>query len=194
MLASDYLRRGRKKKELLSRVLLWMNKATIAKDFKFHLLSDRHFEVLVQHPLTLEFENLADVGYGSSQVLPVIAGGYNMPSESVFVVEQPELHLHPGAQSELGDFFRDLYDQKVQSLVETHSEHLILRLQTHVALGHIPARDLLVYYVYPVANKKGVVRLSLREDGMFEQDWPQGFFEERLKEVTALARAPLEGD
>lgn len=194
MLASDYLRRGRKKKELLSRVLLWMNKATIAKDFKFHLLSDRHFEVLVQHPLTLEFENLADVGYGSSQVLPVIAGGYNMPSESVFVVEQPELHLHPGAQSELGDFFRDLYDRRVQSIVETHSEHLILRLQTHVALGHIPPHDVLVYYVYPVSNKKGIVRLSLREDGMFEQDWPQGFFEERLKEVTALARAPLEGD
>jgi predicted ATPase len=193
MLASDYLRRGRRKKELINRVLLWLAKAMIARDFKIRLLSDRHFEVLVQHPVTQEFENLADVGYGSSQVLPVIAGGYNMPSDSTFVVEQPELHLHPRAQSELGDFFRDLYQKRVNSIIETHSEHLILRLQTHVAQGNIRARDLVVYFVYPSGNKKTVVKLTVGEDGVFQQQWPQGFFEERLKEVTALARAPLEG-
>jgi predicted ATPase len=194
MLASDYLRRGRRKKELLNRVLRWLVKASIAKDFKIRLLSDRHFEVLIQHPITQEFENLADVGYGSSQVLPVIAGGYNMPGDSTFVVEQPELHLHPAAQSELGDFFVDLYERKVNSIIETHSEHLILRLQTHVAQGRIRPQDFVVYFVYPSATNKTVVKLTLGDDGVFQQEWPQGFFEERLKEVTALARAPLGGD
>jgi predicted ATPase len=193
MLASDYLRRGRRKKELLNRVMAWLVRAMIAKDVKIKSLSDRHFEVMVQHPITEELENLADVGYGSSQVLPVIAGGYNMPPDSTFVVEQPELHLHPKAQSELGDFFRDLYQKKVQSIVETHSEHLILRLQAHVARGQIKADELIVYYVYPKGNLKTIERLTVNQDGVFKEDWPQGFFEERLKEITALARAPLEG-
>jgi predicted ATPase len=192
MLASDYLRRGRKKKELLNRVMTWLTSAMIAKDVKIRLLSDRHFEVLVQHPVTQELENLADIGYGSSQVLPVIAGGYNMPPDSTFVVEQPELHLHPKAQSELGDFFRNLYHRKVQSIIETHSEHLILRLQTHVARGNIKASDFVVYYVYAVPSGKSVVKLTVDENGVFQQKWPQGFFEERLQEVTALVRAPLE--
>lgn len=192
MLASDYLRRGRKKKELLSRVMTWLVSAVIAKDVKIRLLSDRHFEVLVQHPVTLELENLADIGYGSSQVLPVIAGGYNMPADSTFVVEQPELHLHPRAQSHLGDFFRDLYQRKVQSIIETHSEHLILRLQTHVAKGNIKASDFVVYYVYAVPGRKSVVKLTVNGDGIFQEKWPQGFFDERLQEVTALVRAPLE--
>lgn len=192
MLASDYLRRGRKKKELLSRVMTWLVSAMIAKDVKIRLLSDRHFEVLVQHPVTLELENLADIGYGSSQVLPVIAGGYNMSADSTFVVEQPELHLHPKAQSQLGDFFRDLYQRKVQSIIETHSEHLILRLQTHVAKGNIRPSDFIVYYVYPVPGRKSVVKLTVNGDGVFQETWPQGFFEERLQEVTALVRAPLE--
>jgi predicted ATPase len=192
MLASDYLRRGRKKKELLNRVMAWLVNAMIAKDVQIRLLSDRHFEVMVQHPVTEELENLADVGYGSSQVLPVIAGGYNMRPDSTFVVEQPELHLHPKAQSELGDFFRDLYQRRVQSIIETHSEHLILRLQTHVARGNIKPNDLLVYYVYPTAGKKTVVKLTVNEAGVFKEPWPQGFFEERLKEVTDLVRAPLE--
>jgi predicted ATPase len=192
MLATDYLRRGRKKKELLKPVMTWLQTAMIAKDVKIRLLSDRHFEVLVQHPVTSELSNLADVGYGSSQVLPVIAGGYNMPPESTFVVEQPELHLHPGAQSELGDFFRDLNNKRVQSIIETHSEHLLLRLQTHVAKGQIRPSDLLVYYVYALPTGKTVVRLTVDENGVFQQNWPQGFFEERLQEVTALARAPLE--
>lgn len=193
MLASDYLRRGRRKKELLKRALQWLKKAGIARDFRVRVLSDRHYEILVQHPVTEEFENLADVGYGSSQVLPVIAGGYNLTADSTLIVEQPELHLHPGAQSELGDFFLDLYEQGVQCVIETHSEHLILRLQRHVAEGRVPARDVHVYFVYASEGRKVAQKLTVGDDGIFKEAWPRGFFEERLKEVTALARAPLMG-
>jgi len=193
MLASDYLRRGRRKKQLLNQAVRWLKKAEIARDFKVRVLSDRHYEMLVQHPVTQEFENLADVGYGTSQVLPVIAAGYNLQTESALVVEQPELHLHPGAQSELGDFFLDLYRSGVQSILETHSEHIILRLQRHVAEGSINPRDLHVYFVHASGGRKIAHKLTVGEDGIFKEPWPRGFFEERLKEVTALARAPLVG-
>lgn len=191
LLAADYLRRGRQKKRLSNQIIGWFRAAEIAGDIKIRVLSDRHFEMLIQHPVTQEYENLADVGYGNSQVLPVLAGGYNLPSGVTYIVEQPEIHLHPKAQAELGEFFADLYHRGVQSIVETHSEHLILRLQTHVAGRRINHKDIVLYYVHAPGKAKEVVKLTLNENGDFNEKWPRGFFEERMEEITALSRAPF---
>lgn len=189
LLAADYLRKGKQKKRLLNRIIWWLKQAGIAKDIEVKVLSGRHFEVLVQHPATLEYENLADVGYGISQVLPVIAGGYNLSEGATLIVEEPEIHLHPRAQAELGEFFASLYEHKIQCILETHSEHLIVRLQRYVAEHRIKAKDILVYYVHAPADKKEVVKLRLADDGTFLDKWPSGFFDERLKEVGDFARA-----
>ncbi|MBI1956742.1 MAG: DUF3696 domain-containing protein [Acidobacteria bacterium] len=189
LLASDYLRKGRLKKKLSNEIVLWLKSADLANDLKVRVLSDRHFEMLIQNPWTQEFENLADVGYGISQVLPVIAGGYNMDAGSTFIVEEPEIHLHPRAQASLGDFFAGLYERRVQCILETHSEHLIVRLQKHVASGRIKAKDLIVHYVHAPGESKEVVTLTIKDDGLFAEKWPRGFFEDRLEEVTALARS-----
>ena len=154
-------------------------------------MSDRHYEIRVQHPRTGEYESLADVGYGISQVLPVVVAGYSLDPGELFIVEQPELHLHPRAQAELGDFFLELYRRKVQCIVETHSEHLIMRLQRHVASGRIVPEELTVNYVAAGNLAKEVTKLPLNRDGIFERNWPEGFFEERLEEALELARAPL---
>jgi predicted ATPase len=135
MLMADVFTRGTRKGALSRSVQFWLAKAEIASSLQIHALSDRQFDVRLKHPITGELENLADVGYGVSQVLPVLIAGYNLGSGATFMVEQPELHLHPKAQSELGDFFCSLYKKGVQSVVETHSEHLILRLQRHIAAG-----------------------------------------------------------
>lgn len=191
ILVADYFRRGTRKQELSKLVRDWLAKAEIANDLEVRALSDRHYDIRLQHAETGETENLKDVGYGISQVLPVIVGGYNLRPASVFIVEQPEMHLHPRAQAELGDFFFDLYQRKVQCIVETHSEHLIMRLQTHVARGRIPPGDITVNYVMAGKRAKHVVKLPLNADGVFQRKWPQGFFEERLVEALELARAPL---
>ena len=156
------------------------------------VLGDRHFEMLIQHPVTQEYENLTDVGYGISQVLPVLAGGYNMGRGSTFIVEEPEIPLHPKAQSHLADFFTSLHDKGIQCILETHSEHLIVRLQTHVAKGRIDPKNIIVYYVHTEGEVKGVVKLTLGPNGLFNEKWPRGFFEDRLQEVEALARAGQE--
>ncbi|MGD1155607.1 MAG: AAA family ATPase [Terriglobia bacterium] len=189
LLAADYLQRGRKKRWLLNQIVPWLKAAEIAGDVKVRALSDRHFEMLVQHYRTGEYENLADVGYGTSQVLPVLAGGFNLWEGSTFLVEQPELHLHPRAQAELGDFFVTLYEKRVQCILETHSEHLIVRLQKHVATGRVSPDHFVVYFVHSPREKKEVVRLRVGKDGLFVDKWPRGFFEDRLEEVTQLARA-----
>lgn len=191
ILVADYFRRGTRKRELSNSVQKWLSEARIASDLQVRAVSDRHYDIRLKHPVTGEVENLADVGCGVSQVLPVIVAGYNLETGSLFMVEQPEIHLHPSAQSELGNFFLELYKRGVQSIVETHSEHLILRVQKHVASGLIPPEDVAVNYVYAVQGKKKVLRLPLNRDGIFTTEWPQGFFEERLSEALDLARAPL---
>ena len=140
----------RRKKDHLSiqsKINDWLVKSKMARQVEISPISDRHYEIHIENYFTGEKQNIADVGYGHSQVLPILVGGYSMGPGSTFLIEQPELHLHPKAQAELGDFFLDLYNNGVQTIIETHSEHLILRLQQHVASGIIPPNDIAVYFI-----------------------------------------------
>jgi predicted ATPase len=191
VLMSDYFRRGGKKRQLTSRVKAWLGRAQIADDIQVTALSDRHYQVTLKHPITGESSNIADVGFGASQVLPVLVAGYDILEESLLLIEQPEIHLHPSAQAELGEFFLDVYRRDVQCVIETHSEHLIMRLQTKVALGEIPKEDIIVNYINPTKDGKQIVQLMMNDDGVFTEKWPNGFFDERMAEALDLARAPL---
>lgn len=189
ILAMDWARRGKKKQSLLERVSAWLSSAGIADSLEVEVLSDRHYEIRLRHVVTGEKQNLADVGYGSSQVVPVLAGGYSLQPGDIFMVEEPEIHLHPRAQSTLGDFFVELVADGVQSIIETHSEHLVLRLQQHVAARNLSPKDVAFYYVFaPTGTGKVASHLSLDEKGVFVDSWPEGFFPERLEEAKRLAR------
>ncbi|SEG62964.1 AAA ATPase domain-containing protein [Bryocella elongata] len=191
VLMSDFFRRGNKKGILTNKVKNWLRGAQIAGDLAVEALGDRHYQVQLKHPITGESSNIADVGFGASQVLPILVAGYDISEDSLLMVEQPEIHLHPRAQAELGEFFADVYKRGIQTILETHSEHLIMRLQTKVALGEIPKEDITVHYVEPTPDGKRIVTLSMDDRGIFQQKWPNGFFEERLTEAVNLARAPL---
>lgn len=188
LLTMDYFRGGQKSREIAEKITKWMSKAGIGSDIEPELVSDRYYEIYIQHPVTHEYQNLADVGRGNSQVLPVLVGGYNLAPGSTYIVEEPEIHLHPRAQSELGSFFHELYERDVQSIVETHSEHLVISLQQLVASGSIPPEHVRVYYVYAEDERKKVRPLNMDEDGYFTEEWPEGFFSERLEEAKKLAR------
>ncbi len=187
MLAMDSIRRGSKSKGIRQGVVKWLAAAGIASDIKVVPLSDRYFEIHVQHPVTKEYQNFADVGYGNSQVIPVLVAGLNSSKGSVLIAEEPEIHLHPKAQAELGDFFLDLSNRGVQSIVETHSEHMIVRLQQHVAAGRLDPASLVIYFVEPTSDGKQLRKLTLDSKGSFIQPWPGGFFPERLEEARQLA-------
>ena len=175
MLAMDSIRRGSKSKGIRKSVVEWLNSAGIASDIKIVSLSDRYFEIHVQHPLTKEYQNFADVGYGNSQVIPVLVAGFNSVKDDILIAEEPEIHLHPKAQAELGDFLLGLNQKGVQSIIETHSEHMIVRLQQHIASGKLDA------------GGKRLRKLSLDSKGIFQEPWPGGFFPERLEEAKQLA-------
>ena len=77
--------------------------------------------------------NLKDVGFGLSQVLPVLVQCYAGDASRTIILEQPELHLHPRAQADLGDLLIDALGQGHRFLIETRSEHLLLRLRRRIA-------------------------------------------------------------
>ncbi len=135
-----------------------------------------------------------DVGIGVSQVLPVLVSAY--ASNGLWVaIEQPEIHLHPALQAELGDVFLHsaLGGQGNAFLIETHSEHLILRVLRRVrettdgelpnGLPRVRPEDISVLYVQPGREGAEVIHIPVTPDGEFERPWPEGFFAERAKEL-----------
>ncbi len=177
----------------MNNVSNWLNQCDISSDVEVVPLTDRHYEIRLSNSGTGESENLADVGFGCSQILPILIAGFNLKKRQILIVEQPEIHLHPKAQAKLGSFFCDLSKRNIQTFIETHSEHLLLRIQSHIASGDLDPEDVKVYYVF--ANKetdrKEVEEIKLNKNGTFLTEWPEGFFPERLVEVKKIAKASL---
>jgi hypothetical protein len=131
-----------------------------------------------------------DVGIGISQVLPVLVAAYGSKNRIV-AIEQPEIHLHPALQSELGDVFIEsaLGESANRFVLETHSEHLILRILRRIreASRHpepsITPADVCVLYVHPQKTGSQVMEMRISKDGQFLDPWPGGFFAERLREM-----------
>jgi hypothetical protein len=92
--------------------------------------------------------NLVDVGYGVSQVLPIIVDAIREPQESTFLLQQPEVHLHPRAQAELGSFLGILAKQQQKHfIIETHSDYLVDRIRMDIRdVKHLKPDDVAILY------------------------------------------------
>lgn len=135
----------------------------------------------------------ADVGVGVSQMIPVLAMALS-PTVKFSAIEQPELHLHPAMQVKLGDLFvTEAVTNKKTFLIETHSEHLLLRIMRRMRetaaetlpQGIPPVRpeDVAVLYVEQGPTGSVVREMPLNERGELVKAWPGGFFEEDLEEI-----------
>lgn len=143
-------------------------------------------------PLTL-----CDVGFGISQILPILVQSLMFDSKTI-LIEQPEIHLHPKMQAELGDFFISLAkssSSQKQFIIETHSEHLLLRIMRRMRAtfngtleeGLLPVTpdDVSLIYVQPTDSGSIIRVLELDAEGRLLDPWPGGFFEEGFKERFA---------
>lgn len=194
ILVSDTSRRGRGKSAILEKVSKYFKECNIAESIKLNPLTTRHYEISL-FTKNGQGHNLCDVGFGCSQVILVLVGTLNVfdnkrdHEEGIFVVQEPEIHLHPNAQAELGSFFAENISNRSQIFIETHSPNLILRMQKLIADGVLDPNDLRVFYVSPTNIPPTVTVLKPGSDGIFESDWPEGFFPQRQTESLALAKS-----
>ena len=136
--------------------------------------------------------NVSDVGIGVALVLPVLAVAYAAPQGSTIILEEPEIHLHPLAQSVLAELFVEVSRERgVQFIVETHSEHLFRRMQTLIARGEVAPDDARMYFVEHDGGNARMRALAVDEFGRVG-NWPDGFFGDALGETREQARLMFE--
>lgn len=146
------------------------------------VLRDQARDVLVQPN---------DVGVGISQLLPVVVGAL-AEEVRIYSIEQPEIHIHPRLQVRLGDLLiHAAKDKGKLFLIETHSEHLMLRLLKRIREGGetpfpspdaVSSEDIKVLYVECIDGETRISPIRISDSGRFLDRWPDGFFEERFEE------------
>jgi len=171
----------------------WLQKMGLLESFSVRPIGEhrKEYEVLVKTRSSTISVNLPDVGFGVSQILPVIVQCfYSQPYTTIFL-EQPEIHLHPAVQMTLADLFietirsrEDGSDRSVQLIVESHSEHLLRRLQTRLAEGVITPEDVALYWCK--FGDSGALLEPLRANLLGDiENWPDNFFGDEMGEMAA---------
>jgi predicted ATPase len=175
----------RRARTLLDRVNHWINKFGLGSKVSLKPLGKHSgfFQIVITNPQSNINATICDVGFGVSQVLPLIVEGFYSNSNSTLLIEQPEIHLHPKVQADLGDLLIELIKVGRKVIVETHSEHLISRLTRRIAEENDFTKDKLAIY-YFTCGKEGTSIDEIKIDnlGRFE-NWPDGFFEENYTEA-----------
>lgn len=173
----------------------WLNILKVPYCVSVHALQSEHpgvGDLLHMELLDHRFRppvavSAADVGFGVSQLLPLVVQ-LLVARDQVICIEQPEIHLHPRLQAEFAEILIESVSAEGranQVIVETHSEHLMLRLQRKIRAGEIPAEDVAVLYVDIDETREAAEakRIRLDDRGRFLDRWPGGFFDERFAEI-----------
>lgn len=189
--AIQHARKGKLPKPLetalFNQTIHWLTVMNLADGLEVRALGNSaRYELLISN--NGEKSNLKDVGVGVSQVLPVIVAALFAEPGHIVIVEEPESHLHPLAQSELANLFAEVSKQRgVQFIIETHSEHLFRRMQTLMARKEIGPTDATMYFVERDGKAANLRLLELDELGRIH-NWPDKFFGDAMGETREQAR------
>ena len=137
-------------------------------------------QILIVNQFTASDPTLStNLGFGISYILPIIATGLIAKKGSFFIVENPEAHLHPSAQSRIGRFLAMVASSGVNVIIETHSDHVINGIQIAVAEKKIDSGSVTINFFSHTENniQPDVQPISITEKGELS-DWPSGFFDQ----------------
>ena len=138
-------------------------------------------------------DSIQDVGFGFSQILPIIVQAAAIADGDTIIVEQPELHLHPRAQVAFSQFLIEACREGRRFIIETHSEHILRGLQLAISENSINDKtgitkeDLLVYY-FPSEMDCRAFEIKINDDGELVDGWPPGFFDESYNLTKKIIR------
>lgn len=126
-----------------------------------------------------------NVGFGVSYILPIIVAGL-ATGEGILIVENPEAHLHPAAQSKLGRFLARIAGHKTQVIIETHSDHIVNGIRRGAVDDHNIAPSAVAFHYFAENSEPTILDLSPK-GGI--SSWPPGFFDQLDEDLGRLARA-----
>jgi len=126
----------------------------------------------------------ANVGFGYHSVLPIVVSGLIAKPGEILIVENPEAHLHPKAQSRLAQFLAKVSNCGVQVFIESHSDHILNALRIAVLDNVLNHEDLKILY-FQHKTESPVVEIPVQPDGSIEE-WPEGFFDQMDKDFERL--------
>lgn len=129
---------------------------------------------------------LTDVGFGISQLLPVIVGDIELGDESTLFAAQPEIHLHPNAQANYADYLIKQLERGKNYVVETHSEYLLNRIRLAIVKGQLKEEDIRVYYLSQDCDVSHIFPISFTRSGQI-LGAPKDFFETYMLDVMDIA-------
>ncbi|MDD5322451.1 MAG: DUF3696 domain-containing protein [Methylococcales bacterium] len=180
-------------------IALKLKEMGLIEEFKVNPISEQRqeYEVKVRTKGSIDWVDLPDVGFGISQVLPVLVQCFYAPQGSIILMEQPEIHLHPNAQSALADVMVDVINSRengearnIQLIIETHSEHFLRRLQRRIAEDVVPQEKVSAYFANITKTPATLEPLQLDIFGNI-RNWPENFFGDEMGDITEQAKAAM---
>lgn len=187
-----FRKRDTKLKETVDK---WISRFDLGFRLNCNELTEGAFNITLNRSKKSPKVNIADTGFGLSQILPLVVQGFYATKNSLIISEQPEIHLNPRLQTLLAELFCDVAARDVGSLVETHSEHMLLTLRRLIAEKRIKESDVAVYYTEKKDDFTEIRSVPITKNGHIRiEDWPEGFFREALQESLSLAAAQAKGE
>lgn len=180
-------------------IALKLKEMGLIEEFRVNPISEQRqeYEVKVRTKGSRDWVDLPDVGFGISQVLPVLVQCFYAPARSIILMEQPEIHLHPNAQSALADVMIDVINSRengskrdIQLVIETHSEHFLRRLQRRIAEDADLQEKVSAYFANITKTPATLEPLQIDIFGNI-QNWPENFFGDEMGDITEQAKAAM---
>ena len=177
------------------RISEWLKKMDLAYSFSLEPSSNGYnldYDVRIQKSPTSAAVTLVDMGYGLAQFLPVLVLCYYAPEGSTLILEQPGIHLHPMVQSQIADLLIEVVNERnLQILVESHSEHLLTRLQRRIAEKQIDQNNVALYFCRNNEGVSTIEKLDVDESGDIK-NWPENFFGDVMGDMFAMTDKQVE--
>ena len=175
--------------QLIHQINNWMGYIVNGVDVNFSSNIDTqlaHMQVR-QPDMDTPFSSPHNFGFGISYVLPIITTGLIAKEGSIFIIENPEAHLHPAGQSRIGEFLAQISCDNVQVVIETHSEHVLNGIRKYALKHQLDPEKICINFfsIDGEPKKHSVNRLPLNKK-IDILDWPPGFFDQEMNDMKEL--------
>jgi predicted ATPase len=134
-----------------------------------------------------DFHRPVHVGFGLTQILPIVIAALSATKEDILLIENPEVHLHPAGQAFVGQFLADVARAGVQVIVETHSDHVLSGIRRSVKAGRLAAEQIAIHFFRPRSTEAAQVLSPILDNSGNIDAWPEGFFDQFDKDMNHFA-------